>query len=81
MEKLLIILSIFICFSLIVLLNKYRNTKAVFFIRFGWFAVGMGIFFFFFSQNYTLVQNLVMAFVTIFGLAYFGYNLKKIMEN
>ena len=80
MQNLLIILFIFICFALIVLFNKYRNTKAGFFIRFGWFAVCVGVFFFFFSQHYSLAQNILMAFVSLCGLIYFGYNLKKIME-
>lgn len=82
MQQLLVILLIFICFAAVtILFNKYRNTKTGFFIRFGWFAIGMGIFFFFFSQNFTLVQNIVMAVVTVLGLTYFGYNLKKILEN
>lgn len=81
MGKLFVILLLFICFAVILLLNKYRNTNAGFFIRFGWFAICMGIFFFFFSQNFTVAQNAVMAFVAILGLVYFGYNLKKIMES
>jgi hypothetical protein len=81
MERLLIIVFIFLCFAVVLLQNKYRNTKAVFFIRFAWFVISMGIFFFSFSENFTLVQNLVMAFVTICGLIYFAYNLKKIMQD
>jgi hypothetical protein len=78
MKIVLIILTLAV---LIFLFNKYRNTKAGFFIRFAWFAVYMVIFFFFFSQNFTLTQNLAMAVVAVPGLIYFGYNLKKILEN
>jgi hypothetical protein len=81
MERLLIILCIFICFSLIILFNKYKNTKTGFFIQFGWFVICMGIFFFFFSPYYSLTLNIIMAVVSVCGLIYFGYNLKKIMDN
>lgn len=76
------ILLIFFTLAIVIfLLNKYRNTKAGFFIRFTWFVVCMGIFFFFFSHNFTLTQNIAMAVVSVLGLIYFGYNLKKILEN
>ena len=82
MQKLFLILIIFLGFAAItILFNKYRNTKTGFFIRFAWFAIGMGMFFFFFSPYFTLAQNITMAVVTVLGLIYFGYNLKKILEN
>lgn len=75
MTKLLIIFFVFLSFALVVILNKYRNTRTAFYIRFAWFLIGMGIFFIFFSPFYTLTQNIVMAVIAVLGLIYFAYNI------
>ena len=80
MKNLLIILFVFICFSLLILFNKYRDSQTGFLIRFAWFAICIGCFFYFFSYRFSLAVNIFMAVVSVGGLLYFGYNLKKNMD-
>jgi len=80
MKNLLIILFVFICFSLLILCNKYRDAQTAFLIRFAWFTICMGSFFYFFSYRFSLAVNIFMAAISVGGLFYFGYNLKKMMD-
>lgn len=80
MKNLLLILFIFLCFSFIILFNKHRDSQTGFLIRFAWFAICMGSFFYFFSFRFSAAVNIFMAVVSVGGLLYFGYNLKKNMD-
>ncbi|HZW65673.1 MAG TPA: hypothetical protein VFF23_08310 [Hanamia sp.] len=77
MQRLVLLLILFIGFSLLILFNKYRDSQTGFLIRFAWFAICMGSFFYFFSFRFSLGVNIFMAAVSVGGLLYFGYNLKK----
>lgn len=81
MEKIILLLFIIACFAAIMLLNKYRNTKVGLIIRFCWFAIGISIFFSFFSHNFSMTQNIVMGFFGGGGLVYFFFKFKRISEN
>lgn len=77
----IIIFIIFACvFSVLFSFDKYKNTKTGLMLRFCWFGIVFGSFFFF-SHDFTTTQNLFMAFVCGGGLVYFLYNFKKMVKN
>jgi FtsH-binding integral membrane protein len=80
MQRLVLLLILFIGFSLLILFNKYRDSQTGFLIRFAWFAICIGCFFYFFSYRFSLAVNIFMAAISVGGLSYFGYNLKKMID-
>jgi hypothetical protein len=81
MKDVFVVLLMAFNLAIILLLNKYKNTKTGSVIGFCWFALCIGIFFLFFSRNFNKVQNIFIVFFGGSGLVYFFYNFKKIVEN
>ena len=66
---------------IILLLNKYKNSKTGSVIGFCWFVLVIGIFFLFFTHNLTTFQNFFMALFCAAALIYFFYNYKKLLPD
>ena len=67
--------------AIILLLNKYKNTRTGNAIGFCWLIVVISIFFLFFSHNFSSGQNIVIGIFGGAGLVYFFYNFRKIVGN
>lgn len=77
-----ILLVLFLTFNIVIilLLNKYKNTRAGNVIGSCWLVVVIGIFYLFFRFNFNLAQNIFIAIFGGLGLLYFFYNFKRITK-
>ncbi|HET7116261.1 MAG TPA: hypothetical protein VFI29_07205 [Hanamia sp.] len=81
MKDIFMVLLMVFNLVIILLLNKYKNTRTGNVIGLCWFVVCISIFFLFFSRNFTMTQNIILGIFGSGGLVYFFYNFKRIVEN
>lgn len=81
MKDIFVILLMAFNLVIILLLNKYKNTRTGNVIGLCWIVVCIGIFFLFFSRNFTMTQNIILGIFGGGGLVYFFYNFKRLVEN